>query len=802
MKNFVCVHGHFYQPPRENPWLNEVEMQESAYPFHDWNARINAECYCRNTASRILNKDGKISDIINNYSRISFNFGPTLLQWMRHHAKNVYASILEADDRSKLHFSGHGSALAQAYNHMIMPLSNGRDKETQVIWGIRDFEYRFKRKPEGMWLPETACDTPTLEMLAKYGIKFTILSPYQADKVRKIGTKEWTDVKGGKVDPKRPYLCNLPSGKNIVLFFYDGPISQSVAFENLLDNGEKFASRLTTGFDEEIEGPQLVHIATDGETYGHHHRFGEMALSFALYDITKNKNIAVTNYAEYLEKFPPTHEAQIIEASSWSCVHGVERWNSDCGCNTGGHPDWNQKWRKPLREAFDWLRDALIPVYENEMKKYVEDPWQIRNEYIEVILDRDESNVLDFINRRTYGNLDNSQKSHFLKLLEMQHHAMLMYTSCGWFFDEVTGIETTQDIAYAARALQLAEDSSNVKLEDDFKAKLALAKSNIPENRDAAFWYEKSVRPTMLDLIRVGAHHAISSLFDGKDSPQKIYSFYAFNNENDYDEAGKYRLVIGRTDLKSEMTLEEMSVTYAVLYLGEHHLFGGIMKSFENEKFEEIKRQMKTSFDMANVHEVILQMDEHFGSHSYSFWHLFRDEQHRIMEEILAEPRRELNEIFTNIFEDHYPLMQAMSALNLPIPDSFKMSIQHVIKTKINEILDEETIDYVRLELVKNESERLKIKIDDVTINLKFERRLNHIMRELSKEPENMEIVKGIIKLLDATLDLNFNLEKWEAQNIAFKIKKEYYDTKPEIQANQELWSLIMDMFSKLNLGI
>ncbi|HEX9897667.1 MAG TPA: DUF3536 domain-containing protein, partial [Candidatus Methylomirabilis sp.] len=485
MKRYVCIHGHFYQPPRENPWLEEVELQDSAYPFHDWNERIGAECYAPNSAARILDAEKRIGEIINNYGRISFNFGPTLLSWLERARPQTYRSILEADRRSRKRFSGHGSALAQAYNHLIMPLANSRDKRTQVLWGLADFRHRFGREPEGMWLPETAVDLETLDLLAQEGIRFTLLAPHQAGRVRKIGDKQWQNVGGARIDPRMPYLCPLPSGRHIVLFFYDGPASRDVAFSDLLRDGARFADRLLGGFDD-ADRPQMAHIATDGETYGHHHRFGEMALAFCLRHIEGGEQARLTIYGEYLEKHPPTHEVEILEETSWSCAHGVERWRADCGCRIGGENDWTQAWRGPLRDALDWLRDALIPPFEQAMAPLVDDPWEARDAYVEVLLDRSPQNVRDFLGRRSGRELAPEETIRALRLLEMQRHAMLMYTSCGWFFDEVSGIETTQVLYYAGRVLQLAREACDVDLEAEFLARLEKVPSNLPRWGNAA----------------------------------------------------------------------------------------------------------------------------------------------------------------------------------------------------------------------------------------------------------------------------------------------------------------------------
>ncbi|HWB97620.1 MAG TPA: DUF3536 domain-containing protein, partial [Bryobacteraceae bacterium] len=497
----VCIHAHFYQPPRENPWLEAIEVQDSASPFHDWNARISAECYRPNGLARVLDGEGWVARLSNNYARISFNFGPTVLQWMEHHDETAYKAILGGDRESRERFGGHGSAIAQVYNHIIMPLANRRDRETQVKWGLRDFERRFGRTAEAMWLPETAVDTETLEILADHGMKFVILAPRQAKSVRDPG-QDWQDVTGEKIDPRQPYAVNLPGGKSIAAFFYDGPISKAVAFEGVLNNGGQFASRLMQGFSDD-DGPQLVHIATDGESYGHHHRHGEMALAYALDDIERNGKAEIVNYALYLEKFPPQREAEIYDNSSWSCVHGVGRWKEDCGCNSGMKPGWKQGWRKPFREAMDCLRDRLAEPYERFMFPYTPDPWAMRDDYINVILDRSPNNIQAFLSRWLKDAKKESQP--VLKALEMQRNLMLVYTSCAWFFDEISGIETVQNMQYAARAIELAHETVGWDAELQFLDILEKAKSNIPEQGSGKDIYQRFALPARMEFPKIVA---------------------------------------------------------------------------------------------------------------------------------------------------------------------------------------------------------------------------------------------------------------------------------------------------------
>ncbi len=681
MEKFICVHGHFYQPPRENPWLEAVELQDSAFPYHDWNERVMAECYAPNAHARLLDGEGRIERMANNYSKISFNFGPTLLSWMGEKAPDILDVIVRADKESQKHFSGHGSALAQCYNHVIMPLASARDKRTQVVWGIRDFEARFGRKPEGMWLPETAADNETLDVLAEHGIKFTILSPTQANRIRPLnegGENHWQDVAGAKIDPSMPYLVKLKSGRSIAVFFYDAPIAQAIAFEELLRNGENFANRLMDAFDDGRDHAQLAHVATDGESYGHHFHYGDMALAYALNLVEKNGQVKLTIYAEFLKKFPPTHEVEIHQPSSWSCPHGVDRWKKNCGCNSGGHEGWNQEWREPLRHALDWLRDKLVPIYETKAKEFLRDPWTARDDYIAVILDRSPENISKFFSKHAARELSEAGQVAALRLLEMQRHALLMFTSCGWFFDEISGIETVQVIQYAARAIQLASELTNENIESGFLEILEKAKSNIPENENGRVVYEKFAKPAVMTREGVGAHYAISSLFESYPEEAKIYSFNVRQEDRQLLKAGSARLAIGRIAVRFGITLARDELIYVVVHMGDHNLSCGVRHDGDPEGYLKMAGEMRADFERADFPALIRLMDKHFGQTHYSLKNLFRDEQQKVLNQILAVTRDEINNTYRLITDRYGPLMRFLADIRVPPLKSLEPAMEFV----------------------------------------------------------------------------------------------------------------------------
>ncbi len=769
MKRYICIHGHFYQPPRENPWLEGIELQDSAYPYHDWNERITAECYAPNAASRIMGGDGRILKIPNNFARISFNVGPTLLTWLAEKSPELYENILAADRMSREAFSGHGSAMAQAYNHLILPLANSRDRITQVYWGIRDFEQRFGRKPEGLWLPETAVDLETLDLMAARGIRFTILAPHQARRVRRIGKRQWQDVSGQRIDPTRAYKLNLPSGRKINLFFYDGPISRGVAFEDLLDRGENLAHRLVGAFSPHRDWPQLVHIATDGETYGHHRGHGDMALAYAL-DYIESENLArLTNYGEYLEKHPPTHVVEIFENTSWSCAHGVERWWKDCGCNSGMHPGWSQAWRTPLRNALDWLRDHLAPQFEATAGELLQDPWAARNDYIEVIMDRSPETLARFFQGHALRELDAGEKITVLRLMELQRHAMLMYTSCGWFFDELSGIETVQVIQYAGRAVQLAQEVFGGGLEAQFLERLALAQSNIPEIGDGRRIYEKYVRPAMVDLLEVGAHYAISSLFEDYAPEDKIFCYSIRRDDYRLAEVGKAKLAVGKIKVTSEITRRAADLSFAVLHFGDHNLCGGVREFIGTDGYNAMAWEVTEAFSWAEFPETIRRIDQHFGTSTYSLRSLFRDEQRKVLDLIMASSLREAWSAYRLIYNHHVPLMRFLMDLNVPLPKTYQATAEFVLNLNLRQAFEAEDLDLDYIKNLLEEARVLQVELNAASLEYALRRTLERLAERFRENMTGLALLQGLDDALALAASLPFEVNLWKVQNICYE---------------------------------
>ncbi|MCE5228372.1 DUF3536 domain-containing protein [bacterium] len=763
-ERYICIHGHFYQPPRENPWLEAIELQDSAFPYHDWNERITSECYESNATSRILNGDGRIDEIVNNYARISFDFGPTLLSWIEGCAPNVHAAVIAADRDSMARFGGHGSAMAQCYNHSIMPLNTPRDKHTQVLWGIRDFTHRFGREPEGMWLPECAVDLESLDMMAAAGIKFAVLAPRQAAQVRNKGKEEWQDANGG-IDPTQAYECALPSGRTIAIFFYDGPISLAIAFEDLLASGERFAGRLAGAFIDSRQHNQLVHIATDGETYGHHHHRGEMALSYALNFIERNKIATLINYGWYLEKYPPTNEVRIHENSSWSCIHGIERWRANCGCNSGGHGEWSQQWRLPLRTALDWLRDTIAPAYEKFAGQFLRDPWAARDDYIHYILDRSDQNLDVFLEAHQSRPLQEREKAGVLQALELQRHAMMMYTSCGWFFDELSGIETTQVIMYAGRVVQLAGELGLGDYEENFLKKLELAQSNIAEHKDGRGIYIKFVKPSVIDLPKVGAHYAVSSMFRDYDDKASIYCFNVNRLHAKFYERERMRMCVGHAQVVSQITRNTADLSYAVLHLGEHNVYGGVRQYKDEAAYQKLGGELDSIFDRADLPELIRYLDGNFAAGTYSLRSLFRDEQRAILNTVLKDNLADIESMYRRQYEQNAPMMRFITDLYMPLPRPFQTVAEYALTSLLNEAFEQEQLNHERIKDLLQTAARSNVSLNRELLEIGFRRRLERLQKAVLEDPGNVELLSNFESELALIGSLPFEVNIWEIQN-------------------------------------
>jgi alpha-amylase/alpha-mannosidase (GH57 family) len=763
----VCLHGHFYQPPRENPWLEAVEVEDGAAPFHDWNARITAECYGPNSASRILDGQNRIRAITNNFDGISFDVGPTLLSWMATHAPEVYAAILEADRVSREARGGHGNALAHPYTHAILPLDSRRDKVTQVRWGMADFRRRFGRDSEGMWLPETAVDPETLEVLAEHGIAFTVLSPRQAARVRALGGGEWRDVRQGGLDVTQPYRVRLPGSRSLAVFFYNEPVSRAIAFEGLLGSGEALASRLLGAFVSDRPEAQLVHVATDGESYGHHHRFGDMALAYALDVIRKGGQVRLTNYGEFLERHPPAMEVEVLPNTTWSCPHGIERWRSDCGCQTGQRPGWHQRWRGPLREALDWLRDALDVLYEEKAAALLRDPWAARDEYIQVILDRSREQVEAFLSRHAKRALSPSEGVEARMLLELQRHGLLMYTSCGWFFDEVSGLETVLVLKHAARALHLSRHFTREPLEDGFLRILSRAESNRPDVKDGATVYRRLVRPALVDLRRVIAHYAVSSLFAEYPQETRIYAFTCRARDIRRQTDGAATLAVGQVRAASEVTGESEDAAFAVLYRGGADVSCALRGSLDGKGLEHVRQDLFAAFGRHSIPEVVRALEQHFGSPSYSLRDVFPEERRRILALLTAGPGGELTEASRRLSEGSLRQLDFFGEADARPLEFSKVLARAVLQ----EELEQETArlvgglgDAARLRGVLQRAERLEVALDLTPLQRALAEAVAGWIRAVRAGGKE-DLVRRATVLLEVAESPGLPLDLWEAQN-------------------------------------
>ena len=776
MTRAIVIHGHFYQPPRENPWLESVEVQDSAAPYHDWNERVTAECYAPNTAARRVDEHNRVLDIVDNFEKISFNVGPTLFAWLARHRPDVYAKILEADRASVAARGGHGNALAQVYNHMIMPLATRRDKVTQVRWGIDDFRARFGREPEGLWLPETAVDNESLEVLAEAGVKFTVLAPHQALRVRPLGAATWEETNG--IDPSRAYLWRGPRGLTLAIFFYDGHISRAIAFDRLLERAENLVAWLNAAFSETRTWPQLVHCATDGETYGHHSRFGEMALAAAVQQIEAEGTATLTNYGAFLAAHPPTHEVEIRERTSWSCAHGVERWRSDCGCRTRG--DWHQRWRAPLREALDWLRDQIDPFFEARASAHLKDPWAALDAYAAVLLDRSPERLDAFFAAHARGPLDPTARVEARRLLELQRNRLLMYTSCGWFFDEVSAIEPVQILRYAAMALQYLNDLGGGRLEDGFVRRLAAAPSNVPEIRTGAEVYRRLVRPTAVNLNRVVAHYAITGFLEEYPADARVYAYRVERLDEARESVDSTALRVAHVRVSSEITGETRDMMYALLHFGGHDFSCGIRAWDDQATYDAVKADLLGRLARQSVADLVRGLDEYFPGGLSSLSHLFLDERRRVLASVIRATLDRHEETYRKIWEETRKLVHYLREVDAPLPEALAIVARHVLEQQVAaelQPLPELGAIPDRAFTIVGEAQTLGLTLDLAPLRFIMHRAVTQALDAIA-ESASSERVARATALIEGARRLGIRYGHWATQNRFFQLWRERPDAR------------------------
>jgi alpha-amylase/alpha-mannosidase (GH57 family) len=710
---------------------------------------------------------------------MSFNSGPTLLSWLRENAPRTHRMILDGERRSRKAYRGHSSAMAQVYNHMILPLASRRDRITQIRWGIADYESNYGVSPEGMWLAETAADNESLELMAQHGIKFTLLAPHQCKRIRRFkhdGVNDdaaWTDTPNASVDTMHPYLVRFKSGLSIAVFFYNGPASRAIAFEGLLNSGDNFAARLKSGF-KDGSAPQLVHVATDGESYGHHHKHGEMALAYALRMLEQDKTVKLINYSSFLAQFSPEYECEIVEDTSWSCMHGVERWRSNCGCN-GGKPGFNQEWRAPLRKALDELRDALAPITELEGAKLFRDVWAARDAYISVVLDRSEESIARFLGAHANTKLSDDERTHALELMEMQRHAQLMYTSCGWFFDDISGIETVQIIAYAARVLQLAQrlfPEQTASLETAFLARLAEAHSNVATAGDGAKIYQKCVDTMKLQLEQVAAHYAISSVFSSFSEETDLFCFHVRRISYDIATSGRGRLAVGRAHIASTITGHNQSFSFAVLHFGDQNITAAVKPytDADAEEYQDFADQAAAEVQHGNFPGVIRLLDRYYGHVDYSLTSLFTDEQRRIVRLILNSTLWDIENSLTSIYQDHASLLHYLSQAGLPKPPALTLAAGFAINAGIRRALESDPIDQAQLRSFLSLAKADQVQLESANLSYIADQRMKRVMIELQMSSGSLEMLERAEALARTLIELPFEPNLWQAQNIWYEI--------------------------------
>ena len=674
----VVIHAHFYQPERLNPWTGVLDPEQGAAPDRDWNERIHRECYRPNAVARIFDDQRRVEQLVNNYERVSFNFGPTLLSWMERAHPETYAKILDADWRSSVR-TGHGNAIAQAYNHIILPLASDDDLRTQIRWGLADFRHRFSRPAEGMWLPETAADPRTIDALIDEGLQFTVLAPHQARRVR-YADGQWHELRR-PIDTTRPYRHHHSdgSGRYLAIFFYDGALSQGLAFDPSTHDAAVLVDRLRHA----SAGGGLVHAAVDGETFGHHHAFGELGLAYALTVAGPQAGLEPTNYAAYLAAHPPVDDVEISsEPTAWSCAHGVGRWTRDCGCATDSMPGWNQRWRTPLREALDCVRDAAVTAFTSQGARLLRDPWRARDEYIGVRLRKTEPNA--FLARHGRSNLSVSEQTDIWSLLEAMRHAMVMYTSCGWFFADISGLESIYVLRSAARVLDLLAEVGARVPTDEMLALLKRAESNRPDVGTAADIWQSEVARAVITPARVAAHLTLlSSVRPPVPAQFEVAGYRATLADLRHDRRGQLSLTTARIHLTSTATSRTTVYGCAAVHLGGLDFSGALVPDVPLVDYQVATAGLWAAFPTASLGQLLRLMAESFDGMEFGLEAALVEGRNEIARHISDQLDARFTDEYQRLYVSHRRELEMLTAAGYELPRNVRATAELALSSEL-----------------------------------------------------------------------------------------------------------------------
>lgn len=814
----LVIHGHFYQPPRENPWTEMVDRETSAAPFENWNERIHDECYRPNAHARIFDAYGRVERIVNNYAGINFNFGPTLLTWLARHHPETYARILEADRTSTRVRGGHGNAIAQGYHHAILPLCNARDRRTEIRWGLADFRHRYQREPEALWLPETACDDLTLAALIEEGLRYVILSPFQAERVRPLSEHapdplsvvhhgesrtphtsvdphaQWRSVADGNIDPTIPYRYFHPDGSRraITIFFYDGHIARAIAFEGALASSQGLVDHLARA---SRGAGRIVHTATDGESYGHHFHFGDRTIAYALETEARARGFWVTNYGEFLDHHAPTWEVEIKkgpdgEGTAWSCAHGVGRWRRDCSCHAGALEGWNQKWRAPLRAALEFLRDAAAQRFEEAGGELFRDVWEARDRYIELIVDPARART-EFWQAHSRQTLSTEEQTRALTLLEMQRSSLLTFTSCGWFFNDISGLETLQVLRYAGRVLDCMDELKFAAPHQEFLEILAEARSNVARQGSGADIFRRAVETSRITAQHVAAHLAIAGLVNHGEETNETAGYLCRREDLRKERHGRLTMETARLTLEKLATGKLFDFAVAAMHFGDVDFYC-VLKSFPGEApFQISTAKLWSDFRTASLPTMLRLAQEEFGPDEYGLEHLLSEGRQRISEMVFGKMVERFSEAYASLYEDNRRNIEMLHQAGFELPRELRAAAEFTMGRKFETEMrlqqQHEPPDYRPALKIAHEVAQHGYRIRRDETRRMFQEMIARAVRQAVADPapENLQTALTLITLAKE-LKLDANVER--AQEFVYQAIE---DNVPDPQQLHDLAALL-----------